>query len=61
MLANEYHAGITTVSKNPLSMEVWWIGDDGSVQGALGNLERQWRRFELGFRKSTTQDGRIDG
>jgi hypothetical protein len=33
----------------PSSMEVWWIGEEGSVQGALGNVEGQWRRFELGF------------
>jgi hypothetical protein len=48
--------GITAVSRIPNSMEVWWIGANGSVQAAYWYEGQQWQRYELapaGFASTT--------
>ncbi|PGM63524.1 hypothetical protein CN947_08845, partial [Bacillus cereus] len=40
-------AGITAVSRIPDSMEVWWIGANGSIQDAFWYTGQQWKRFEI--------------
>ena len=39
--------GITAVSRIPNSMEVWWIGANGSVRDAFWYEGGQWQQFEL--------------
>ena len=39
--------GITAVSRIPNSMETWWVGANGSVQGAFFYEGTQWQRYEL--------------
>jgi hypothetical protein len=39
--------GITTVSRIPNSMEVWWIGANGSIQAAYWYEGSKWERFTL--------------
>ncbi|PEE02922.1 hypothetical protein CON86_28420, partial [Bacillus pseudomycoides] len=39
--------GITAVSRIPNSMEVWWIGANGSVQDAFWYEGQPWRRQEI--------------
>jgi hypothetical protein len=50
-LAPEYSAssgrGIAAVSRIANSMEVWWVGTDGSVQGAYWYEGQPWQRYEL--------------
>ncbi|MED3548813.1 hypothetical protein P4522_32745, partial [Bacillus thuringiensis] len=41
------HGSITAVSRIPGSMEVWWIGANGSVQDAYWYEGSQWKQFEL--------------
>jgi LysM repeat protein len=38
--------GLAAVSRAPTSIEVWWIGPDGSVQGASWNEGVGWRRYD---------------
>ncbi len=38
--------GLAAVSRTPTSIEVWWIGPDGSVQGASWNEGVGWRRYD---------------
>ena len=40
-------AAITAVSRIPTSMELWWVGADGSVQGAFWYEGGHWQRYEL--------------
>jgi hypothetical protein len=40
-------ACIAAVSRIPNSMELWWIGPNGSVQDAFWYEGIQWQRFEL--------------
>ncbi|MBX3066108.1 MAG: hypothetical protein KF726_24225 [Anaerolineae bacterium] len=40
-------AGIAAVSRIPNAMELWWIGSNGSVQGAFWYEGGQWTRYEL--------------
>ncbi|PGM63518.1 hypothetical protein CN947_08810, partial [Bacillus cereus] len=43
-----YSSGsISAVARIPDSMEVWWIGANGSVQDAFWYAGQQWKRFEL--------------
>ena len=53
------NAGITTVSRIPNSMEAWWIGADGSVQGAYWYDGGQWQRYELAPAGSASPNGGI--
>ena len=38
--------GLAAVSRTPTSIEAWWIGPDGSVQGASWNEGVGWRRYD---------------
>lgn len=38
--------GLAAVSRTESSIEVWWIGPDGSVQGAAWNEGVGWRRYD---------------
>lgn len=38
--------GLAAVSRSESSIEVWWIGPDGSVQGAAWNEGVGWRRYD---------------
>lgn len=38
--------GLAAVSRTESSIEVWWIGPDGSVQGASWNDGVGWRRYD---------------
>ncbi|NTU83833.1 MAG: hypothetical protein HGA45_31415 [Chloroflexales bacterium] len=39
--------GITVVSRIPNSMELWWVGPNGSIQDAFWYEGWAWSRFEL--------------
>ena len=51
--------GITAVSRIPNSMEVWWIGQDGSVQDSFWYDGSQWQRFTLAPAGSASATGGI--
>jgi hypothetical protein len=51
--------GITSVSRIPASMEVWWIGANGSVQDAFWYEGGQWNRFELARAVSGSPRGAV--
>jgi hypothetical protein len=51
--------GITAVSRVPGSMEVWWIGPDGSVQDAYWYDGNPWQRFQLAPPGSAAASGGI--
>jgi Trypsin-like peptidase domain len=53
------NGGIAAVSRIPNSMEVWWIGANGSVQDAFWYEGAQWRRFELAPAGSASVNGGI--
>ena len=54
------NGGITSVSRIPGSMEVWWIGANGSVQDAFWYEGQEgWRQFELAPAGSAAVDGGI--
>ena len=53
------NAGITAVSRIPNSMEVWWVGTDGSIQDAFWYEGGQWQRFELAPAGSASGNGGI--
>ncbi|MCY9755302.1 hypothetical protein M5X00_13725, partial [Paenibacillus alvei] len=50
---------ITAVSRIPNSMEVWWIGRNGSIQGAFWYEGSQWQRYELAPAGSAARNGSI--
>jgi hypothetical protein len=50
---------IAAVSRIPNSMEVFWIGGDGSVQGAYWYEGGQWTRYELSPPGSASTTGGI--
>jgi hypothetical protein len=47
------------VSRIPNSMEVWWIGANGSVQDAFWYEGAQWQRFELAPPGAASTNGGI--
>jgi hypothetical protein len=52
--------GITAVSRIPNSMEIWWVGANGSVQDAFWyEGQRGWRRFEIAPAGSASPSGGI--
>jgi hypothetical protein len=53
------NGGITAVSRIPNSMEVWWVGANGSVQDAFWYEGGQWQRFELASAGSASGSGGI--
>jgi len=53
------NGGITAVSRIPGSMEVWWIGANGSVQDAFWYDNAQWRRFDIAPAGSASPNGGI--
>lgn len=53
------NGGITAVSRIPNSMEVWWVGPNGSVQGAFWYEGGQWTRYELAQVGSASLNGGI--
>jgi hypothetical protein len=50
---------LTAVSRIPGSMEMWWIGGDGSVQGAYWYEGSQWQRYQLAPAGSASTTGGI--
>ena len=52
-------SGIVAVSRIPESMEIWWIGIDGSVQGAFWyQADSTWHRYPVtGFGRASTTTG----
>ena len=52
-------SGITAVSRIPESMEIWWVGIDGSVQGAFWyQTDGTWHRYPVtGFGAASTAGG----
>jgi hypothetical protein len=55
------NGGITAVSRIPNSMEVWWVGANGSVQDAFWYEGGQWQRFELAPAGSASVTGGYRG
>jgi CubicO group peptidase (beta-lactamase class C family) len=53
------HGGIAAVSRIPNSMEVWWIGQDGSVYDAYWYEGGQWNQFILAPKGSASPSGGI--
>ncbi|RXJ19839.1 hypothetical protein ETJ91_00250 [Bacillus albus] len=53
------NGGISVVSRINNSMEVWWIGANGSVQGAYWYEGGQWQRYELAPAGSASPNGGI--
>ena len=51
--------GIAAVSRIPNSMEVWWVGADGSIQDNFWYDGGQWQRFTLAPPGSASNTGRI--
>ena len=51
---------ITAVSRIPGSMEVWWIGANGAVQGAFWYEGLNWQRYELTPAGGDAFDHRVD-
>ncbi|HHT7068116.1 hypothetical protein [Bacillus thuringiensis] len=47
------------MSRIPNSMEVWWIGANGSVQGAWPDEGGQWGLYELAPAGSASPNGGI--
>ncbi|OBF30453.1 LysM peptidoglycan-binding domain-containing protein [Mycobacterium sp. ACS4331] len=52
-------SGIAAVSRIPESMEIWWVGLDGSVQGAYWyQADSTWHRYPVtGFGAAAKQGG----
>ncbi|MBE5096774.1 hypothetical protein IGH98_24130, partial [Bacillus thuringiensis] len=50
---------IAAVSRIPNSMEVWWIGANGSVQDSFWYEGQNWQSFELAPAGSASQTGRV--
>jgi hypothetical protein len=50
---------ITSVSRIPNSMELWWIGANGSVQAAYWYEGGNWQRYELVPASSASRNGAI--
>ncbi|CAN7189556.1 hypothetical protein LJR225_000526 [Phenylobacterium sp. LjRoot225] len=51
--------GVAAVSRIPNSMEVWWIGANGSVQAAYWYEGAAWARYELAPAGSASLNGGI--
>lgn len=52
-------SAITSVSRIKNSMELWWIGANGSVQGAFWYEGGQWGRYEIAPAGSASLNGGI--
>jgi hypothetical protein len=52
-------SGISAVSRIPNSMELWWVGGNGSVQGAFWYEGGAWQRYELAPGGSASTSGGI--
>ena len=53
-------SGIAALSRIPTSMEIWWIGIDGSVQGAFwyDDADPSWQRYPVtGLGAASTTSG----
>ena len=51
---------IAAVARIPASMEIWWIGSNGSVQAAYWYEGQDgWRRYELASAESAATAGGI--
>jgi hypothetical protein len=46
--------GITAVSRIPNSMELWWVGGNGSVEGAYWYDGTAWQRYQIAGPGSAT-------
>jgi len=52
--------GITAVSRIPNSLEIWWIGNDGSIQDAYWYEGQDgWRQFQIAPAGSASTNGSI--
>ena len=49
--------GITAVSRIPNSLELWWVGANGSIQDAYWYEGFNWARFELAPALSGASNG----
>jgi hypothetical protein len=52
-------SGIAAVSRIPNSMELWWVGSDGSTQGAYWYQGGDWQRYPLAPAGSASLTGGI--
>jgi hypothetical protein len=53
------NGGIFALSRIPNSMEVWWVGANGSVQGAFWYEGSEWQEYELAPAGSASTKGGI--
>ncbi|MBD2757225.1 hypothetical protein, partial [Spirosoma validum] len=53
------NGGISSVSRIPGSMELWWIGANGSIQGAYWYDGNPWKRYEIAPAGSAATSGGI--
>lgn len=52
--------GIAAASRRPDSMEIWWIGAEGSVRGAYWyEGQSGWRQYEIAPAGSASTDGGV--
>ena len=45
--AASQHSGVAALSLSSTHMEVWWVGADGSVQGAWWTAGAPWQRYPV--------------
>ncbi|MGE0690632.1 MAG: hypothetical protein AB7O87_08555, partial [Candidatus Nitrosocosmicus sp.] len=53
------NGGIAAVSRIPNSMEVWWIGANGSVEGSFWYEGGNWTRYQIAPNGSASPNGGI--
>ncbi|MET7908414.1 hypothetical protein ABZS98_09055, partial [Streptomyces avermitilis] len=51
--------GVAAVSRIPGHMEVWWVGPNGSVEGAYWYDGHPWARYQIAPNGSAGQASRI--
>ena len=54
-----YEGSITALSKNPNSVEIWWIDKKGAVKGAYWEEGGQWHQYVLAPENSAYNDASI--
>jgi hypothetical protein len=50
---------VAAVSRVPNSLELWWMGSDGSIQGAYWYDGGIWQRYQLAAPGSAAPSGAI--
>jgi len=53
------NGGVAAVSRIPSSMELWWAGSNGSVEGAYWYDGFQWQRYQIAAPGSAATDAGI--